>query len=56
MAKVDPYHSSSPIDDQVYHDRDDCPVGETIPDDNREPGTSGFRRCGKCYELDMPSS
>ena len=55
MGKVEPYHSSSPLDDQVYHDHDDCSVGSKIPDRNREPGTQGFQRCGECYELDQPS-
>jgi hypothetical protein len=52
MAKVAPYHSTNPADPDVYHDYDDCPTGQQIPESNKESGTGGYRRCKQCEDKD----
>jgi hypothetical protein len=55
MAKVSPYHSTSPEDMQrqryVHHDHDDCPDGKRIKSYNLKQGTGGFPRCDVCITL-----
>lgn len=49
--KVNPYHSSNPSDPDVYHDHNDCPTGQQIPDSNRRPGTGEQRKCEHCKDM-----
>lgn len=51
MVKVAPYYSSDPRDPDVYHDHDDCPSGQQIPDQNKRLGTNGYRRCEHCVRM-----
>ena len=48
MAVVATYYSSNPLDPPVYHDHDDCPAANEIPDCCRREGTGGYRRCQHC--------
>jgi hypothetical protein len=52
MPKVDPYHSTSSEDEDVYHDHNDCPDGERILPEDWAPGTGGRQRCQSCKDLD----
>lgn len=52
MAKVYPYHSSHYDAPHVHHDHDNCPPGSQIPWNYKVSGTGGYRRCGKCVEMD----
>ena len=49
--KVSQYYSSNPSDPDVYHDHNDCPSGQQIPDRNKLPGTNGYARCGHCIKM-----
>jgi hypothetical protein len=51
MARVAPYHSSSPEDRDVYHDHDDCPDGRRILPENWQAGSDGRQRCEACIDL-----
>jgi hypothetical protein len=49
--KVSAYYSTNPSDPDVYHDHDDCPVGQQIPAHNKRQGTNGYRRCLSCTKM-----
>lgn len=51
MAKVPPYYSINPSDPDVYHDHDDCPSGQQIPDHNKRYGTNNDPRCEHCRAM-----
>ena len=55
MAKIPAFHSvqedKKPPKDRVHHNDDGCPQGSAIPDDERRPGTSGYRLCKECARL-----
>lgn len=54
MAKVAPYYSNNPADPDVWHDHDDCPSGQQIPERNRRPGkgpNESYRRCEHCVKM-----
>jgi hypothetical protein len=51
MAKVNPYHSASPNDRNVYHDHDDCTEGNNIEKQNIRQGTGNRPRCDHCVRL-----
>ena len=53
MSKVPAYYSINPTDPDVWHDYDDCPSGQLIPERNRRNGKpAGYRRCERCIEMD----
>jgi len=48
-AVVAPFHTSTDVDDPVYHDSSACPYGrEIIRDGQDQEGTGGARRCEWC--------
>jgi H+-transporting ATPase len=48
-AVVAPFHTSTDVDDPVYHDSSACPYGrEIVHDDRDQEGTGGARRCEWC--------
>jgi hypothetical protein len=51
MPTVAPYHSISPEDRQVYHDKSNCPDGERILPHNKRSGTGGRPRCLECPKV-----
>lgn len=51
MAKVEPFHSVQPNDENVYHDNDKCTEGNNIEPANRREGTGGRERCKHCSRL-----
>ena len=50
MARVAPFHSKLPSAD-VYHDNDDCTIGNNIETENKVSGTGGLPRCQQCSSL-----
>jgi hypothetical protein len=48
---VPPYYSVHPSDPDVYHDKDNCPSGQQIPQQNRRPGTGGYPKCAHCRSM-----
>jgi len=49
MAKVAPYHSTSPEDAETFHDDDECPVGRRIEPENLAYATGrGRDLCDWC--------
>jgi hypothetical protein len=46
-----PYHSISPEDRQVYHDKSNCPDGERILPQNRREGTANRPHCLECPKV-----
>jgi hypothetical protein len=51
VMRVDPYYSINPDDPDVYHDHDNCPSGQQIPDRNRRDGTNNYRICETCDSM-----
>jgi len=55
MGKVTAYHTNSPEyppqHRNVYHDRDDCPDGRRIKQQDRVSGTGNRPRCKECIKL-----
>jgi hypothetical protein len=56
MAKVDPYHTTTPEGDDpghrdVYHDHDNCSDGKRILPQNKVSGTGGRPKCDECKGL-----
>jgi H+-transporting ATPase len=50
---VAPFHTSTDVDDPVYHDSSTCPYGrEIIRDGHDHAGTEGARRCEWCEAHD----
>jgi len=49
---VTPYHTNAPeypsSARQMFHDRADCPAGDSIRVEDREKGTGGKPRCREC--------
>jgi hypothetical protein len=50
MAKIENYHSKK-TDTHVYHNNNDCTVGNNIESYNRVSGTAGRPLCSRCKEL-----
>ena len=54
MTKVPDFHSinevKKPANDRVYHDNNACAPGRDIPQNERRPGTGGYRHCYVCTE------
>jgi hypothetical protein len=54
MAKVDPYHTTTPENRpghrDVYHDQNDCHDGQNIA--NPVPGKADRPQCDECQRLD----
>ncbi len=48
MAKVPPFHSTTPETPAVYHDDSECPYGKQIKPENRKPGEDGRKKCAYC--------
>jgi hypothetical protein len=52
MARVSPYYSvneaKKPTNKQVHHTDDQCRAGRDIPQNERRPGTGGYRHCEDC--------
>ena len=42
--------SKKPTANRVYHDNSACPPGRDIPQNERRPGTNGYRLCKDCKE------
>ncbi len=51
MPQVPPYHSASPEDKPVYHDKRNCPDGERILPQNRRDGAGGRPRRLECPKV-----
>jgi len=49
--KVSSYYSINPSDPDVYHDHDNCPNGQQIPQKNRRSGTNGYPLCKHCKDM-----
>ena len=56
MATVAAYLSSNPLDPPVYHDHDNCPAGNEVPDEIRRDGTGGYTRCQHCQAFEHPAN
>lgn len=56
MAKVKPYHTSSPQyppeNREVYHDKDTCPSGKRIKPEHLEQGTGNKDHCKQCDDAE----
>ncbi len=50
MGKVPAYHSSEPGAEPIWHDRDDCHIGQTILPKWVTVGAAGSK-CSRCQEL-----
>jgi len=50
MTKVPPFHSKL-SGTEVYHDNNECTVGNNIESSNRVSGTGGLRKCSVCAGL-----
>lgn len=54
--EIKPYHSVNEIkkapEHRVYHTHNDCKSGRDIPMNERLPGTSNYRKCQHCRDLD----
>ena len=55
MAKVAPYHTSSPeyppTHREVHHNHDNCPDGKRIKPEHRLSGAGGKPLCKECAKL-----
>ncbi len=40
-----------PADKRVYHNNSACRPGQDIPQNERQPGTGGYRLCADCQNL-----
>jgi hypothetical protein len=54
MLRVSDFHSINemlkPAQNRVYHNNGACPPGRDIPQNERRPGTGGYRLCKDCDE------
>ena len=50
MAKVSPFHSRH-LDTEVYHNNNNCTVGNSIESYNKVSGAGGLRLCSACKDL-----
>lgn len=52
MAKVAVFYSvnevKKPVHLRVHHNDNTCPPGRDIPQNERRPGTGGYRLCDDC--------
>ena len=51
MPTVPAYHSASPEDREVYHDKSNCPDGERILQQNWRAGTDSRPYCKECPKV-----
>jgi hypothetical protein len=55
MALVATFYSineaSKPATHRVHHNNNLCPPGHDIPQNERRPGTGGYRLCDDCKKL-----
>jgi len=50
-----PFHSTNevkkPLNKRRYHDQANCGAGRTIPADEHEAGTKGYKLCEQCHKI-----
>jgi hypothetical protein len=55
MPKVPEFYSINevvkPVGNRVHHNNGACPPGRDIPQNERRPGTGGYRLCDDCARL-----
>jgi hypothetical protein len=57
MTSVPAFYSinevKKPADKRVHHNNGACPPGRDIPQNERKPGTGGYRLCDDCARLNQ---
>lgn len=57
MPRVSPFHwmfeARKPPMMRVYHNNDRCPLGNTVPERERVPGTGNHPICLECDRLNL---
>ncbi len=51
MAQIQPWYSIRQRDGKVYHDNNECPIGNAIEVKYRKPGHRCRVRCSTCAKL-----
>jgi hypothetical protein len=54
MARIPPWHSIRQRDGNVYHDDDQCPVGNKVELKYRKAGHRCRMQCRTCAKLNAP--
>jgi hypothetical protein len=54
MARIPPWHSIRQRDGNVYHDDDECPIGNKVELKYRKAGHRCRMQCRTCAKLGAP--